>query len=226
MRCKNCGWDNPDHAAKCEKCNAPLSGSMIAARNKPNGTFDEVNLQKTVREAGITPPPLSIDGKCPKCNYLTRQGEKNCPNCNTPLQEEEAEKEVIHASPSNPKQPFKGGTIISHPLADAMTPNKKLVGFLVTYSATPNGEAFFIYEGRNYVGRDASADIRLSHDTQVSGIHLSILYRPVDKRFKFKDQQSSNATFVNEELMDEGELHNFDIIRIGNTRLIFIAIPQ
>jgi pSer/pThr/pTyr-binding forkhead associated (FHA) protein len=55
---------------------------------------------------------------------------------------------------------------------------------------------------------------------------LSILYRPVDKKFKFKDEQSSNGTFVNDVLMDEGELHNFDVIRIGATKLVFIAIPQ
>ena len=29
MRCKNCGWNNPAGNEKCEKCNAPLAGSMI-----------------------------------------------------------------------------------------------------------------------------------------------------------------------------------------------------
>ena len=25
MRCKNCGWDNPEAYDKCEKCNVSLS---------------------------------------------------------------------------------------------------------------------------------------------------------------------------------------------------------
>jgi|GEM_PF-5192356 len=30
MRCKNCGWDNPDENTKCEKCNAPLNFTLVA----------------------------------------------------------------------------------------------------------------------------------------------------------------------------------------------------
>ena len=32
---------------------------------------------------------------------------------------------------------------------------RKLVGFLVTYNRTPLGKAYNIYEGRNFIGRDA-----------------------------------------------------------------------
>lgn len=30
MRCPNCGWENPDNNAKCEKCNTPLSAGGAA----------------------------------------------------------------------------------------------------------------------------------------------------------------------------------------------------
>ena len=63
-------------------------------------------------------------------------------------------------------------------------------------------------------------------DNEVSGKHFSILYRSADGKFKFKDEQSSNGTYLNEVLTDEGELSPFDTIRIVGTRLIFIAIPQ
>lgn len=48
----------------------------------------------------------------------------------------------------------------------------------------------------------------------------------MDNKFKYRDEQSSNGTFVNKELSDEGELQNYDIIRLGNTVFIFIAIPK
>ncbi len=104
--------------------------------------------------------------------------------------------------------------------------SRKLVGFLVTYNRTPMGKAFNIYEGRNYVGRDASCDISIPDDSQMSGKHMLIRYLSGNNKFSFKDEMSSNGTYVNKELIDEGELQNYDIIRVGSTLFIFIAIPQ
>lgn len=103
---------------------------------------------------------------------------------------------------------------------------RKLVGFLVTYNRTPMGKAFNIYEGRNYVGRDADCDVSIPDDNQMSGKHLLIRYLSGNNKFSFKDEMSSNGTYVNKELLDEGELQNYDIIRVGSTLFIFIAIPQ
>lgn len=122
-----------------------------------------------------------------------------------------------------------GHTVIRHAGikgSQAKAPSRRLVGFLVTYSRDPNGRAFNIYEGRNFIGRDESCDIAIPDDDQMSGRHMSILYRNVDDKFKFRDEQSSNGTFVNKELLDDGELQNYDIIRAGSTIFIFIAVPS
>ena len=127
-------------------------------------------------------------------------------------------------------QPAQGGgskTTIRRPDAQGrMVEGRKLVGFLVCYNRFPNGKAFNIYEGRNYVGRDPKCDISVPDDNQMSSRHMSILYRSVDNKFKFRDEQSSNGTFVNKNLLDDGELENYDIIRVGSTLFIFIAIPN
>lgn len=104
--------------------------------------------------------------------------------------------------------------------------NRKLVGFLVTYNRTPMGQAFNIYEGRNVIGRDASCDISIPDDNQLSGKHMSIRYLSGNNKFRFHDEMSSNGTYVNKELLDDGELQNYDIIRVGSTLFIFLAIPQ
>lgn len=128
--------------------------------------------------------------------------------------------------------PIPGGTnrtVIRHATQQgsvAKAPSRKLVGFLITYNRDPNGKAYNIYEGRNYIGRDSSCDICIPDDDQMSGRHLSILYRNVDDKFKFRDEQSSNGTFVNKELLDDGQLENYDIIRAGSTIFIFLAIPR
>ena len=125
-----------------------------------------------------------------------------------------------------PQAPIGGGTVIRQPKGAAAGKGRKLVGFLVTYNGDPLGKAFNLYEGKNFIGRDQSCDISLPWDHQISGRHMSILYRNVDNKFKYRDEQSSNGTFVNKELSDEGELQNYDIIRLGNTVFIFIAIPK
>lgn len=132
-----------------------------------------------------------------------------------------------NAAPAAGAAPVGGGTVIRQPKGVA-APGKgrKLVGFLVTYNRNPQGKAYELYEGKNYVGRDRSCDICVPDDNQMSGRHMSILYRNVDNKFKYRDEQSSNGSFVNKELSDEGELQNFDIIRLGSTIFIFIAIPQ
>lgn len=121
-----------------------------------------------------------------------------------------------------------GRTVIRHaPGVGGPAPSeRKLVGFLVTYNRNPAGRAYNIYEGRNYIGRDASCDISLPDDGQMSGKHFSILYRNADGKFKFRDEQSTNGTFINKELLDDGNLQNYDIIRAGGTIFIFIEIPR
>lgn len=104
--------------------------------------------------------------------------------------------------------------------------NRRLVGLLVCYDINPLGEVFKIYEGRNIIGRKATVDIVLSADSQISSEHLIILYRDVEGAFWAIDNNSSNGTFVNGSFENKTQLHPNDIITIGNTRLIFIAIPR
>ena len=136
---------------------------------------------------------------------------------------------MMRPQEAEPKGAGSSHTIIRRPGQagpGANQPSRKLVGFLVTFTHDPNGRSYNIYEGRNYIGRDSSSDISVPEDDQMSGKHLSILYRSVDNKFKFRDEQSSNGTFINKELQDIGELDNYDIIRAGRTVFVFIQIPQ
>lgn len=132
----------------------------------------------------------------------------------------------------NDSRPAHAGTVIRRPGAPAgggkegQAISRKVVGILVTYSHDPNGHVYNLYEGRNLIGRDSACNISIPNDDQMSGRHLSVVYRAVNNKFLFRDEQSSNGTFVNKELLDSGELENYDIIRIGSTLFIFIAIPQ
>jgi len=228
MRCRNCGWDNPNGNVKCEKCNASMNDAIVDVGAPPPYEFaqDDFNPRATVAtiETADFNPRATIIG-CVSCGYPVRPDDATCPICGNSLSGNKKEPEIEAATS---KGAIIGGTIIqgvNFNKEKTETERKKLTGFLVTYSHALNGEFFPLYEGKNYVGRSDSSNVIIQGDSSVSEKHLSILYRTVDRKFKFKDEQSSNGTFINGELIDEGELKNHDLIRIGSTQLVFMEIP-
>jgi pSer/pThr/pTyr-binding forkhead associated (FHA) protein len=189
-------------------------------------------VEDTMPQAGYTPEefnPKATAMGCSVCGYPVRPTDTECPSCGHSFSVLRVEPEIEPVNEKKENKAAVGGNIIQGASAEKDTGNrerKRLVGFLVSYSLSPNGDFFPLYEGKNLVGRDDAAQVNIQGDSNISERHLSILYRTVDRKFKFKDEQSSNGSFINEELIDEGELKNFDVIRIGVTRLLFMEIPQ
>jgi len=238
MRCKNCGWDNPGGNSKCEKCNAQLTDYMADQRIPQYGNAAEEYSPRATVVGGFAPAqdefnPQATARGCAQCGYPIRPTDAGCPMCGHQVTgfrkapEIVKEPEVVK-EPEIVKPAVPVGTIIQgviHDREEADKERKKLTGFLVTYSLSPNGEFFPLFEGKNIIGRSESANVSIQSDSGISDRHLSILYRAVDRKFKFKDEQSSNGTFINEQLLDDGELKNLDMIRVGTTRLLFMEIP-
>lgn len=99
---------------------------------------------------------------------------------------------------------------------------RKLVGWLVSFTIDANGADFRLYEGRNLIGASDACDIVVPNDNAVSGHHLTILHRM--GHFKFKDEFSTNGTFLNDVFMEEGTLKDGDMIKIGGTIFKFRSI--
>lgn len=212
-------YDPSIYGDRCPLCPPPGQGGPAAAPfNGENDGHTHIGVGGTHIDKPAVSPPTS--GMTSNFNNPANAAD---PTGTTKVRTNEQTEKASGAPAA------AGHTSIRRPAAPGEAPSRtagrKLVGFLVTYNRNPNGSAFNIYEGRNYIGRDSSCDICVPDDGEISGRHLSILYRTVDKKFKFRDEQSSNGTFVNKELLDEGELRNYDIIRVGGTLFIFIAIP-
>jgi hypothetical protein len=123
-------------------------------------------------------------------------------------------------------QIFTGDSPVSSPTpaykpAPAQT-GRKLVGWLVSFTIDPNGADFRLYEGRNTLGADPACDIVIPNDGAVSGKHLTILNRM--GAFKFKDELSTNGTFINDTFEEEGNLKDGDTIKIGSTLFKFRTV--
>jgi pSer/pThr/pTyr-binding forkhead associated (FHA) protein len=93
---------------------------------------------------------------------------------------------------------------------------RKLVGWLVSYSFNKMGADFRLYEGRNEMGRNVECNITIP-DKTMSGKHATILFRDGD--YVIIDEQSSHGTVVNGEKIgfDIRILHDGDIIQMGET---------
>lgn len=100
---------------------------------------------------------------------------------------------------------------------------RKIVGYLVTYDLEKRGRSFELLEGRNLLGSDRSCDIVIENLPGISGKHLTILYRK--NRFLFKDELSTNGTYIDGEMQSEGYLDKECVITIGGVRMYFIMVP-
>lgn len=128
------------------------------------------------------------------------------------------------ASPANNQTFVPKGTIIVTPENKSRTSNRRLAGFLISFDVDPQGKSFKLYEGKNLIGSDPLCDIAVIHDPGISAKHLTVLYR--GGLFRFKDEFSTNGTFINGKMTEEGNLNDKDIIEIGATRFCFMAIPN
>ena len=73
MRCDNCGWNNPEGLAKCQKCNQEL-------RSAPN--FNQTVMDPT-REHSAPVREIGESVTCVRCGYPLSAANSYCPNCGT-----------------------------------------------------------------------------------------------------------------------------------------------
>ena len=108
MRCKNCGWENPENKVKCEKCNAPLANSV--------GELNDSSSEKH--------KPKKTARGCPECGYPVREDDESCPRCghllgsakqDTPVDEEPKPVESAKSTPVEIPQPVPEPTPVEIP---------------------------------------------------------------------------------------------------------------
>lgn len=95
--------------------------------------------------------------------------------------------------------------------------NRKLVGWVISFTIDAMGSDFRIYEGKNTIGSAADCEITVTGDKLISAKHATILFR--NEKFRLKDEFSTNGSYLNDkDIEDEAVLLNDgDIIKVGNT---------
>ncbi|MGC9044012.1 MAG: FHA domain-containing protein [Myxococcota bacterium] len=132
-------------------------------------------------------------------------------------------KEVVFTegplSPVNPKE-----MLISSPTSDTLisTISENLTGFKLIFFDGPNmGEEYSLDKNIITLGRGADNDIVI-RDVSVSRRHAEIS-RDLGQ-ITIRDLGSGNGVVLNDERITEKALSSGDVIKLGNTRIRFVAV--
>ena len=101
-----------------------------------------------------------------------------------------------------------------------------VVGWLACIDGDHYGESFTLKSGRNFVGRSESMDVALTGDMSVSrDKHAILIYEPKTRIFIAQAGESKELFYLNDRVVLNNEvLKNYDVLTIGNEKLIFMAL--
>ncbi len=94
---------------------------------------------------------------------------------------------------------------------------------LVVVEGTSKGRKMDLKDNRITIGKKEDNGLAIE-DRAVSRTHFEIV--PEEDSFLLRDLESTNGTFINETRVKEAYLAPGDIIRIGNSRIEFIAFDE
>ena len=100
-----------------------------------------------------------------------------------------------------------------------------VVGWLVCIEGPAQGEDYRVHAGYNYIGRN-TGDICIRGDNQISRQnHAMIAFDSSDMIFFVGPANGKNLIKVNgKTVFNPVEIHSYDTISIGTTKLIFVAL--
>lgn len=99
-----------------------------------------------------------------------------------------------------------------------------VVGWLVCIEGAERGRDYRIRSEKNSLGRSESMDICISADDTISREnHAFIVFNPKSLTFRVQAGESRGLVYLNnEEVPTYAELQPYDIIEIGQTKLMFV----
>lgn len=124
----------------------------------------------------------------------------------------------------NSSNPFSNPTIIGGDTAQG-NQTEPVVGWLVCIDGPVRGNDYRIHAGYNYIGREMG-DIHIQGDLQIScQNHAMIAFDSSEGIYYVGPSAGRNLIKVNgKTVLNAVEIKNYDIISIGSTKLMFVAL--
>lgn len=176
--------------------------------------------------------------RCPQGHYYDAARYSRCPACGIPdlaVQSTRGRADLEVASPIDDNAKTRGfdqparigaGEGRTVGLIRKRTGLDPVVGWLVCIAGPDKGRDYRIHSERNFIGRDPSMDICISGDDTISrSKHAILSFNPDQNRFKILPGESRGIAYCNGEEVDSPrELHSHDILKLGQTQLLFIPL--
>ncbi len=209
--CPNCGhYYNPSAHGSCPKCGGATVG---ATEIEP---WSDAGIGKTEPAGSGDPWGGAGIGKTePAVNNPWGGADGGVPGVTEP---------AVNARHGAGYTPFDEPTQIG---GDIAVPGgtAPVVGWLVCIEGPMRGNDYRLHAGYNYIGR-STGDIRLAGDQQISREnHAMVAYDDADMLYYVGPSAGSNIIKVNNRpIFNAVELKSYDIISIGSTKLLFVAL--
>ncbi len=99
-------------------------------------------------------------------------------------------------------------------------------GWLVCLEGSKRGTDFKIHAEKNSIGRGPENDVNLDFDSSISkGVNAIITYDNRNNKFYlYQSVSKNNIYFNNQLLLNPVELKDYDVLEIGETKMIFRSL--
>ena len=190
--------------------------------------FKKNNSEKVIASYGKTEPVsdafVAVQGngfKTEPVNHGSYGSGGNTVPVNNPFVDvPDVEKPIDHYGVTEPANPI----ITVDPNTGVRERIQPVVGWLVCIKGANIGREYRIHSDNNYVGR-ATGDIIITGDDKISREHhMVVIYDPEERTFSVRPDSGGHIVRLNDKrISGEEPLNNYDIIRTGDTSLMFIA---
>jgi len=235
--CPNGHYYNADIYSSCPECGAVAPGNVPgsipatapafgnAGQSAPaygGGDFPKTTSPNAGYGAGsvgvtepISAPPYGAAqpiGKTVPANYAY-----NSSNVTIPVGGASASAAAV--------TPFSNPTVSAVDLNPGAVASEPVVGWLVCVEGPVRGVDFRLHDGYNFIGRE-EGDIHIQGDNAISRQkHAVVAFYAKRNSFHVGPADGRNIIELNDEpVFNHTEMKNYDVITVGNTKLMLVAL--
>ncbi len=224
IKCISCGmFYDEDKYSSCPHCKADNPG--VTATSVPeHETHDDKKLKKHDKKFkgifGKKNKDVSVSKPVVHEEKIDeRPSEKPAPD--NPYEHQTLSEAILNANST--ERSAREKTQGYYKLSSSIEP---AVGWLICIKGESVGETFKIKAGKNCIGHSLSSEISLAKENGIArDRHAQITFEPKKRQFFIQNGDSEDLIYVNDELLTTfAELKNYDIITLGEVKLVFIAL--
>jgi hypothetical protein len=160
--------------------------------------------------------------RCENGHYYDPEKYGECPSCGMNEIEIDATRKVM---PSNTQLEDSQGEE-TRAIMHKKSGYDPVVGWLICIEGADKGRDYRLHTERNFIGRDPTMDVCISGDNTIARHKHAILsFNPRKNSYRLAPGDTRGMIYLNDEEVDMPQtLNAYDVIEIGETKLLFMPL--